>query len=181
VFHKSREFLTSLTQLGYRLGDREGGFESRQGLGFFLFTTASRPALGPTQPPIQWVPGALSLGVKLPGREAAHSPSSAEVKNTWSYISTPPLYLRGVVLSWSTGRQQKHDESLTTLPNYWSQWCYVTYLTNFTFSAEITLIYLTFPSCTCLQTFPAQGRPWQNSSRCTENLATGKQREYYAK
>jgi hypothetical protein len=37
--------------------------------------------LGPTQPPIQWVPGALSLGVKWPGREADHSPpSSAEVK-----------------------------------------------------------------------------------------------------
>jgi hypothetical protein len=32
-------------------------------------------------PPIQWVLGALSLGVKLPGREANHSPpSSAEVK-----------------------------------------------------------------------------------------------------
>jgi hypothetical protein len=30
---------------------------------------------------IQWVPGALSLGVKGPGREADHSPpSSAEVK-----------------------------------------------------------------------------------------------------
>jgi hypothetical protein len=41
----------------------------------------SKTALGPTQPPIQWVPGALSLGVKRPGREADHSPpSSAEVK-----------------------------------------------------------------------------------------------------
>jgi hypothetical protein len=33
------------------------------------------------KPPIQWVPEVLSLGVKLPGREADHSPpSSAEVK-----------------------------------------------------------------------------------------------------
>jgi hypothetical protein len=57
------------------------GFDSRWGLGIFLFTTASRTALGPTQPPIQWVPGALSLGVKRPGREADHSPpSSTEVK-----------------------------------------------------------------------------------------------------
>jgi hypothetical protein len=39
-----------------------GGLESRQGLGIFLFTTASRPALGPIQPPIQWAPGALSSG-----------------------------------------------------------------------------------------------------------------------
>jgi hypothetical protein len=34
-----------------------------------------------TQPPIQWVPGALSPGVKRPGREVDHSPpASAEVK-----------------------------------------------------------------------------------------------------
>jgi hypothetical protein len=57
------------------------GFDSWQGLGIFLFTTASRTALGTTQPPIQWVPGSLSLGVRLPEREADHSPpSSAEVK-----------------------------------------------------------------------------------------------------
>jgi hypothetical protein len=72
----------------------------RQGLGIFLFTTASRPALGPTQPPIQWVLGSLSLRVKRPGREANHSPpSSAEVKNAWSYTSTSPISLHGVVLS----------------------------------------------------------------------------------
>jgi hypothetical protein len=33
---------------------------------------------------------ALSLKIKRPGREAYHSPpSSAEVKNAWSYTSTP--------------------------------------------------------------------------------------------
>jgi hypothetical protein len=57
------------------------GFDSRRGLGIFLLVTASRTALGPTQPLMQWVPGALSLEVKRPGREADHSPpSSAEVK-----------------------------------------------------------------------------------------------------
>jgi hypothetical protein len=57
------------------------GFDSQQGLGIFLFTTVSRMALRPTQPPIQWVPGALSLGLKRPEREADHSPpSSTEVK-----------------------------------------------------------------------------------------------------
>jgi hypothetical protein len=49
------------------------------GLGIFLFDTMSRPALGPTQPPNQWVPGDLSLVVKRPGREADHSPPSSSV------------------------------------------------------------------------------------------------------
>jgi hypothetical protein len=33
------------------------GFDSRLGLGIFLFATAFRMALGITQLPIQWVPG----------------------------------------------------------------------------------------------------------------------------
>jgi hypothetical protein len=76
------------------------GFDSQRGLGIFLFTAASSMALEPTQPPVQWVPGALSLGAKRPGREAYHLPlSSAEVKNAWIYPSIPPICLHGVVLS----------------------------------------------------------------------------------
>jgi hypothetical protein len=63
-------------------------------MGIFLLTTASRPALGPTQPSIQWVTGAFTSGVKWPGRETDHSlPSSAEVKNAWSYNPNPPTTL----------------------------------------------------------------------------------------
>jgi hypothetical protein len=44
--------------------------------------------------------GALSLGIKRARREADHSPpSSAEFENAWSYTSTPPIRLNGVVLS----------------------------------------------------------------------------------
>jgi hypothetical protein len=44
---------------------------------FFLFSIAFRPFLGSTQPSNRWVPG-----VKLPRREADHSPAtSAEVNN----------------------------------------------------------------------------------------------------
>jgi hypothetical protein len=76
------------------------GFDSRRGLAIFLFTTASRTALGPTQPLIQWVLGALFLGVERLGREADHSPpSGAEVKNAWSFTFTSPIRLHGVVLS----------------------------------------------------------------------------------
>jgi len=40
-----------------------------------------RMALGSTQTPIQWAPGAISLGIKRPGREADNSPPfSAEGK-----------------------------------------------------------------------------------------------------
>jgi hypothetical protein len=68
----------------------ERGFESRQGLGI----------LSSRCPPIQRVPGDLSPGVKRPGREADHIPlSSTEVKNTWSYTSTPPIRLHNVVHS----------------------------------------------------------------------------------
>jgi hypothetical protein len=57
----------------------------------FLFYTSSRPALGSTQPPVQWVLGALSSRVKRQGREADHSPpASAEVKKMWINTSTPP-------------------------------------------------------------------------------------------
>jgi len=36
----------------------------------------SRPSLGLTQPPVQWVPG-LSRGKVRPGRAADHSPPSS--------------------------------------------------------------------------------------------------------
>jgi hypothetical protein len=59
---------------------------------------------------MQWVPGALSLGVKQQEREADHSPpSSAEIKNAWSYTFSLPIRLYGVVLS-------KKESTGTTLP-----------------------------------------------------------------
>jgi len=66
----------------------------------------SRTVLAPTQPPIQWVPGGLSLQVKRPGREADHSPpSSAEVNNACSYSSNP----QNVFMTW---RLVKHRDTL---------------------------------------------------------------------
>jgi hypothetical protein len=53
---------TSGIALVYGLDDQ--GFESRQGLGIFLFIIVSTPALGPIQPPVQWIPEVLSLGIK---------------------------------------------------------------------------------------------------------------------
>jgi hypothetical protein len=110
-----------------------GGFESRQGLGISLFTTASRPALGPTQPPIQCVPGALSLGIKRPGREADHSPpSSVEVKNMWIFTSTPQYAsMAWCLVTKSTG---------TTLPyQKWQRrkgWQFLSYFTKTMYSDQ---------------------------------------------
>jgi hypothetical protein len=70
------------------------------GLEIIFYTTMSRTALGPIHPPIQWVLGVLSWGIKQLGHEADHSPaSSAKVKVAWSYTSTPPIHLHGMVLS----------------------------------------------------------------------------------
>jgi hypothetical protein len=57
--------------------------------GKILFFTMSRPTMGSTQPPIQYVPGAISLEVKREIREANRSPPpSAEIKKGGA---TPPL------------------------------------------------------------------------------------------
>jgi hypothetical protein len=67
---------TNLPLVGTATGFVLGGRGSIPGRGnFFLFSTASRPAVGITQPPIQMVPGTLSLG----GGKAA---------GTWSWPLT---------------------------------------------------------------------------------------------
>jgi len=67
----------------------------------------TRPALGPTQSPIWWVPG-----VKRPGREADHlPPSDAEVKNVGIYTYTTPC----VFTTWCLTKQRirLHDVVLS--------------------------------------------------------------------
>jgi hypothetical protein len=73
----------NLAGVGIATGYRLGGRGSNPGSGkIFLFFTGSRRHT-------QQVPGALSPGVKRPGREADYSPpSSAEVKNGGA---VPPL------------------------------------------------------------------------------------------
>jgi hypothetical protein len=57
----------------------------------FLFCTSSRPALGSIQPPIEWVSGALSPGVKGPGvKLTTHLQKMPRSRKMWLYTSTPP-------------------------------------------------------------------------------------------
>jgi hypothetical protein len=59
-----------------------------RGKRFYLFFKVYGMALGSTQPPVQWIPRNVFLGVKQPGHETDHSsPSRAKVKNEHSYIS----------------------------------------------------------------------------------------------
>jgi hypothetical protein len=90
ITFRNRDSSVGITT-GYRLDDRGVGIRVPVGLRIFFFFTSFRSALGSTQPPIQWLPGALSPRVKRPGRKADHSsPASAEVKKMWIYTSTPP-------------------------------------------------------------------------------------------
>jgi hypothetical protein len=75
--------------LGYELYDRPS-IPDRDRKRFYYFATASRPALGPNQPPIKWLPGALSPAVKRPSSECHHSSlCTAELKKAWSNTATP--------------------------------------------------------------------------------------------
>jgi hypothetical protein len=106
----------------YGLNDRMIGVRFPPGAGNF---TVSRPALRPTQPPIQWVPGTLSPGVKRSGREGYHlPPSSAEVKECVE------LYLHYPNMAPWRGAQLKHRGTLNTFRRYF-------FLTHVVFSDDL--------------------------------------------
>jgi hypothetical protein len=80
----------------YGLGDR-GSIPGR-GERILPLSSVSRPALGPTQPPVQWVPGVRSPGVKR-GRGVkltTHPHLVPRSRMSRSYISSPSKRLRGV-------------------------------------------------------------------------------------
>jgi hypothetical protein len=60
--HPSQEMDVYLNVYVYVLSCNR--FDPRQRQRIFLLASASKPALGPIQPPVQWVPGVLSPGVK---------------------------------------------------------------------------------------------------------------------
>jgi hypothetical protein len=63
----------------------ESWVDSQQGQEISVFTVSSRPTRGCTDPHFQWI-----LAIKRLRHEASHSlPSSAKLKNEWTYTSTP--------------------------------------------------------------------------------------------
>jgi hypothetical protein len=66
----------------YGLQTGRPGFDPQQRQRIFLIASASRPALGPTQPCPMGTGVSFPGGKVRPGRDGDHSPpSSAEVKN----------------------------------------------------------------------------------------------------
>jgi hypothetical protein len=97
-YFKSRDSSVGIP-LGYGLDDRGSTVRFPAGSGNFSFHYRVKNGSGDHLASyLMGTRGSLP-GEKRPEREADHSPpSSAEVKNAWSYTSTPPIHLHGVVL-----------------------------------------------------------------------------------
>jgi hypothetical protein len=89
---KSRDSRDSIA-LGYGLDDRGSRVRFPAGAENSSLHHRVQNGSGPTQPPIQWTPQALSLGVSRSGCEADHSlPSSADVKECAElYLHSPTM------------------------------------------------------------------------------------------
>jgi hypothetical protein len=59
----------------------------------FILAPTSRPAMRHDQPHIQWVPGALSSGLKLSGRETDHLPNLVQRLKIRGVIPTFPQFV----------------------------------------------------------------------------------------
>jgi hypothetical protein len=64
VFRLGARVAQSEWKLGYGLNNWDLTL-GRVNMGFFLFTTVSRPVLGPTQPPMKWLWGIFDPGGRM--------------------------------------------------------------------------------------------------------------------
>jgi hypothetical protein len=86
----SRTKLFYFVVVRVNVGDR--GSIPGKGERIFSLASVSRPALGPTQPTVQWVPGVLSPGLKRDRGVTliTHPHLVPRSRMSRSYISSPP-------------------------------------------------------------------------------------------
>jgi hypothetical protein len=90
VFHVvngALELVESVQRLGDELDDRNRGLIPVSGQKCFL-SMALRPAVGSTQPPLQWVSRSLTRGSRSRVVKLMSPPCSAEVKNSRADFQT---------------------------------------------------------------------------------------------
>jgi hypothetical protein len=82
-----------------RLRAGRPAFYSRHGQQILLYSTASRPALEPTQPPILWVPVLFPLGTWSWLFTSIQCQSQG-----WNYTFTPPsAFMASCLINWIRG------------------------------------------------------------------------------
>jgi hypothetical protein len=87
----------SIPSVVTRLGTGRFGVRFPVGARGFSLSKICRPAVGPTQPPTQWVSGTLSLWMNQLVCEVYHPPlASTEVTNEWSCAFAPLICPRSM-------------------------------------------------------------------------------------
>ena len=80
-------------------------------------------ALGPTQPSMQWLPGAVLLGIKRQENEEIHSPPSSARRDKECvelYLYSLPKCLQGVVPNYAWGQFYVHLHTVNTIDRNFS-------------------------------------------------------------
>jgi hypothetical protein len=92
----------------------ESWWHSEQEQEIFLYSSNFHTSLGAHQDSVQWVPGAISTGAKIPANVATHSlQCSAKVKNAYSCTFPPPFAT--MACTWSILQYKKQQ-----LPRWWT-------------------------------------------------------------
>jgi hypothetical protein len=95
----------NLSSIATTFGAGRPGTDScqRQEKDIFFFAATSRSAMDPTQFPTKWIPGALSLGTRIPGCEIDRSLKSSSQVLMASCLIKHRIRFNGAVLSYAQG------------------------------------------------------------------------------
>jgi hypothetical protein len=87
IDYRKTEELGQLSQYSVWLQTGQPGFDPWQRQRIFSLASVSRPALGPIQPPIQWIPGGPFSGGKAHAAETLLNANSCSANSSWRKAS----------------------------------------------------------------------------------------------